>query len=215
VALAFAFLEYIADRPTRIHSDALTASEILVSHLAWYRLALWGGVALAAFTILCQAGIFLYARQKGRPLSAVAEGVQVISALIVAVVSVLMVWGVPGLISRAGQDLAAIESGELPAITIVIRLDEEHERPWHMPGLTREGHPHTVYRLLLTGEVAEIYFPRGLSPASLRVSAADETYLLSGSADYHRAFLTRYTPNFHLVVSAAPLTDAELDRPLG
>jgi len=97
-------------------------------------------------------------------------------------------------------------------MTLFFWLDQKHELPSRLPGPAGVQYPATVYRMWLTDNFADVLFPAGLSPGSLRELAADERYRLMGSEETLRAFEIRYTPGFRLVAEATPLIDSFKNR---
>ena len=207
IALTLFLSELPASLADGLFAEASNATELLEAHLAWYRVDYWGHLGAGGLFILFAGAVFFFCKRIGRPLNAPGKGMWVLSAMVVCIFTLQTALEPSGFTEEIRADLAAIESGALETMTIVLWLDREHERFTVLSGPMSGRRPDTVYRMLFTGDPAgaPIHFPTGLSPGYLRELAADARYRLAGGEETLRAFEIRYTPGARLVVEATPL----------
>ena len=195
---------FITERAEWYFSGAYTAYDVLLAHYAWLNDIFIAMIAAPAIILLGNIAIIVFLKHTSRFTKAHLWTAAIGIVAITAVFGLMFLEeDVPGLMRSNQKDLAAIESGDLPSMTYQINLSWQNF--YRTASLQDFGEYRPLY-VVRSGAEGRLYFPRSLSPAVLKEIAAGEEYQLSGTAAGTRRFELRHTPNFHLVVYAAPIS---------
>jgi len=183
-----------------------TAQDVLNGYLTMFQTVFWEAVAAVAFIIIANLIIIVSLRR-----STGVERKHIASALIGFIVTGFFAvsmnsfdGSIPAMIQEVKDDIAAIESGELLTSTYYIRLSWENY--YRSSSLRDMGEYRPLY-VVNSDSVGSIYFPESLGPARLKETTLDINYRLTGQVEDARIFEISFTPNYHVVVNAAPLSN--------
>ncbi|MCL1803593.1 MAG: hypothetical protein FWG30_08165 [Eubacteriaceae bacterium] len=176
---------------TWLLAGADTALSVLKGYLAWYRIMLWGGLAITALAALMHAAIFKSLKKTD------SSGPQhvymaVLCMAIICIFTVIMVYseGVPNLIANAKADISAIKRSQLVSTSGQVALQGSE---YGLRGPYREGRSTPLVMFVLS--------PDGQNPSYIYAPKASA--LPSGSGAYE----VLHTPKFLLAVEFRPVGD--------